>query len=366
VQDYEGNFVKVSRRAALVVVAAAAALVPVPAPLVERWYSNGLYLLWQRGATAISNQAPFAIFDALLAVVVVWWAFALVTDWRRSQNTGWTRAARVAMAGAVRTASFGAAAYLAFVAAWGLNYRRVPLEQRIQFDAGEVTSNRARELASVAVDQMNGLHDRAHGSGFTGWHAVASHLPEAFLRVQLALGVKRPARPARPKKTLLDTYFKLASVSGMTDPYALEMLMAGDLLPVEQPFVVAHEWSHLAGFADESEASFVGWLTCLWGPEDAQYSAWLSMYSELAASMTPGDRRSVAARLASGPREDLRAIRARLQQNVNPAVAAAGWQVYDHYLKANRVEAGAASYAQVVRLGLGARFDPEWTPRLRP
>jgi hypothetical protein len=36
-----------------------------------------------------------------------------------------------------------------------------------------------------------------------------------------------------------------------------------DLLPFEKPFVAAHEWAHLAGYADESEASFVGWLTCV-------------------------------------------------------------------------------------------------------
>ena len=58
-------------------------------------------------------------------------------------------------------------------------------------------------------------------------------------------------------------------------------------------------------------------------------------------------------RLAAGPRADLRAIAARLARDVRPRVSAAGWRVYDEYLKANRVEAGAASYAQVVRLVLG-------------
>ena len=59
------------------------------------------------------------------------------------------------------------------------------------------------------------------------------------------------------------------------------------------------------------------------------------------------------ARLDRGPRDDLRAIAARITRDVKPQVSAAGWLVYDHYLKANRVEAGTASYAQVVRLVLG-------------
>jgi len=46
-------------------------------------------------------------------------------------------------------------------------------------------------------------------------------------------------------------------------------------------------------------------------------------------------------------------------------VSAAGWRVYDRYLKANRVAAGAASYGEVVRLVLGVRFGTDWTPMLR-
>ena len=65
----------------------------------------------------------------------------------------------------------------------------------------------------------------------------------------------------------------------------------------------------------------------------------------------------MAASLAAGPRADLRAIRERYARDVNPRVADAGWRVYDSYLKANRVEAGAASYDEVVRLVLGLRVD---------
>jgi hypothetical protein len=39
--------------------------------------------------------------------------------------------------------------------------------------------------------------------------------------------------------------------------------------------------------------------------------------------------------------------------------------VYDSYLKANRVEEGIASYDAVVRLMLGTEFETEGIPRLR-
>jgi hypothetical protein len=37
-------------------------------------------------------------------------------------------------------------------------------------------------------------------------------------------------------------------------------------------------------------------------------------------------------------------------------VSAAGWRVYDQYLKVNRVDEGTASYAEVVRLVLGTNL----------
>ena len=152
----------------------------------------------------------------------------------------------------------------------------------------------------------------------------------------------------------------------MIDPFFLETLVATGLLPFERPFVVAHEWSHLAGFADEGEANFVGWLTCLHASPGAQYSGWLFLYSEVVDSLRPRrDRTEVLARLAPGPREDLQAITDRVRREVDPRLAAVGWRAYDRYLKANRIEVGTASYAQVVRLALGVRFADGWVPQLR-
>jgi hypothetical protein len=87
--------------------------------------------------------------------------------------------------------------------------------------------------------------------------------------------------------------------------------------------------------------------------EPDQYSGWLFMSTEAFRAVRGRDRASLVSTLAEGPRADLRAIDERLRQHVNPRVSAAGWRVYDSYLKANRVEAGTASYDQVVRLALG-------------
>jgi hypothetical protein len=336
-------------RVLLIAAAAALAVAPVPAGAVERYYSRGVYPPLQRTLTALSNQVPFALFDALIAAVAVWWVYATARDVMVRRKRGPLGAlGRVAL----RTATVAAAVYVAFLLAWGLNYRRVGLTDALAFDATRVTPDSARRLARLAVEELNRQHAAAHATAAVP-AAVDPALALAFHRAQRALGRDTFARPARPKRTLLDVYFKSAAVEGMTDPFFLETLVVSDLLPVERPAVIAHEWAHLAGIGHEGDANFAGWLTCMYGQPAAQYSGWLMLYREVVARIDPADRDRIAEGLAEGPRNDLRAIAERSRRNVRRAVADAGWRVYDGYLKANRVHEGAASYAEVVRLVLG-------------
>lgn len=346
-------------RLALVLLAGAVALAPLPPALVERVYSANFYPRWQAVVTPLSNLVPFALLDVLILALAVLWLGALSVDVRRSRGA-WLR---VCARHLTRTVVWGAALYLLFIAAWGLNYRRTKLADRMQFEARMVSVPAAVSVGRAVVAELNALYDEARGVGTWG-DVVDPSLSSAFERVQREVGVA-PVVPGRPKSTRLDWYFRRAGVAGMTDPFFLETLVARDLLPFERPFVVAHEWGHLAGFADESEASFLGWLTCLRGSVRDRYSGWLFLYGELARSLGGRDRADLSARLAAGPRADLLAIARRLQQQVSPRVSAAGWRVYDRYLKANRIEAGAANYAEVVRLVLGVRFGPGWTPLLK-
>ena len=352
-------------RVALACVAAFLALAPYPPSAVERWFSGGLFPVLQSALTSLSNQVPFALLDALILGLLAWWIWCLVRDvsgCRRGTLIGWA-----AVVGRVllRTATLMVVLYLGFMAAWGLNYRRAPLADRFAPNPEGATPARAEQLVLDSVDELNRLFEQAHSSPQPAPITTSGSLAEAFSQTQFVLGIRRPARAALPKATLLDVYLRSAGVAGMTDPYFLETLVETDLLPVERPFVVAHEWSHLAGFTNEGEANFLGWLTCVRGAPLDQYSGWLFLYDEVAVGLSRQARADVAAHLDAGPRDDLRAIAERLRRSVRPRVAKAGWEVYDRYLRANRVQAGTASYREVVRIVLDTRFGSNWEPELK-
>jgi hypothetical protein len=346
----------------MVIGAAAALLVaPLDAAWIERWYSTRLYLAWQPRLTAVSNRAPFALFDAILvatAMAVGWILAAAVRAFRRGER--WRALPRTAL----RLLTAGAVLYLWFLASWGLNYRRVPLADRLDVADGAPAPATVLRLGELAVEQMNALHGEAHaGPDVDPW--LDPTLRASYRRTLQRLSDGAPALPGRLKASLIGPYFRWASVDGMIDPFALEVLANPDLLPVEKPFVAAHEWAHLGGYADESEASFVGWLTCVHAGPSAQYSAWLFLYWEVSGAVPAGDRAALAGALAVGPRADVAAVADRVRRGQLPQVRTISWTAYDHYLKANRVEQGVRSYDAVITLLAQARFKKDWVPVLR-
>jgi hypothetical protein len=339
------------------VLAIAAALVPLPKSAVERWYSLGIYPHLQRVVTTVSGILPIALLDVVAIALLTALVWRLVRAYRRQ---GWRAAAR---AGAWFFAITASAVYLLFLLVWGFNYRRIPLEEKIVFDAQRIEPAHAGQFAQLSVGRVNDLVSRQrppHGGEVPQRDEA---LRVAFLDVLRSLGHGTLPVTAAPKYSMLSWYFKRAGFDGMTNPLFLEVILNGDLLPFERPLVLAHEWAHLAGYADESEASFIAWLSCVRGAPHAQYSGWLFAYQHVASTLPRGERAKLARMLNPMTAEHLEQSAGRLER-ASPAVRDVARDAYDSYLKANRVGRGIDSYGEVVRFMLATDFGPQWTPKL--
>ena len=352
------------RLAAVLLVAAALVLAwaPMDAAWVERVYSRAWYPAIQPIVTSIASLAPIALLDVWIGGVL----FALLWSgwrvWRAPSGTRLGAAAGTLARGVVALA----VVYLVFLACWGLNYRRQPITTGLDFDRARVTPAEVDLVSRRAVTELNRLHQNAHADlrASPTLAAMRVRLAPAFGAAQRALGRDRMATAGRPKISMISPFFRWATVDGMINPWGLEVIVNPEVLPVEQPFVIAHEWGHLAGWARESEASYVGWLTCREGDAAARYSGWLSLYWHLRGALPRDRRRAIEVELQAGPRSDLTAIAARLAR-AHPLLQQASWQTYDQFLKANRVDEGVKSYDEVVTLILGTASDADGRPRRR-
>ena len=329
--------------------AATIAVFPPPPPYIERFYSSGAYPAIQSALTTVSNLVPFALFDA----VIIIGSLLLMATW-----IGGVRAARKKRSLGPLLRGFGwtltilSLVYLWFVAAWGLNYARPPLESKMHYDASRVTPVAVRELAERAVREANRTYQAAHDAGFQKIGDRPEALAASLHQVEHDLGRPRPTVAARPKYSLLSPFFRAAGVSGMCAPFFLETLLNPDLTGPERSFVLAHEWAHLSGFNPESDASFVGYLAALHAGPASEYSAWLNLVSESVSQLQPLTQQLVLKELAAGPRADQEEIRRRLKALVRP-VERVAWSTYDKALKSQGVEEGVRSYDRVIQLLIG-------------
>ncbi len=241
----------------MVAAAVGAAVAPTSAALVDAWYSRGIYGILQPIVTSISSLFPFALMDALIGAALLWIALRV---WRIARAAGPERRRAIGRF-ALDAIAAVAAAYLLFLGLWGLNYRRLPVTTGLDFDAARVTQANVDALGTHAVAELNRLHASAHAllPGVPTLAAVRVRLAPAFADAQREIGAAHLATPGRPKRSIVSPFFRLAGVDGMVNPLGLEVLVNPDVLPIERPFVVAHEWGHLAGWAKESEASLLGW-----------------------------------------------------------------------------------------------------------
>ena len=338
------------------------ATLPLPRALVERVYARGVYPVLRQLITGVSSQTTVVLFDWLLiggvAGVLVWW----LSGFLRSARRGRLRAL-ASLTGRMLVVT--AALYLVFLTSWGLNYRRQPLATKLGYSKSRVTAVELDELAALAVAHLNRLYDATETETWPQLADLPGTLGPAFERVQQRLGVIHITGGLVPRRSVLTPYFRRAGIDGMVDPFFLQILVNDTVLPFERPFVTAHEWAHVAGFAHEGEANFVAWLTCLEGDDSMQYSGWLYLVGRLLAAVPDASRRPLADRLGPGPQSDYAAVRARLNRVV-PVVQRNARRINDRYLRANRVASGVESYAEVVQLVVGTDLGRVHWPSAAP
>ena len=350
-------------RVAIVAFAIVMATVPLPRALVETVYSRSAYPIVRQVVTGLSSVTSLVLFDLLLigglGALLGWWMLRLI----RSPRGG---RLRVLASLAGQTVVFAAVLYLAFLGIWGLNYRRESLGAQLGYAESRVTGPVLEALTAAGIENLNQLYDSTQGGPWLQLDELPAGLGPAFERVQQRLGVSPAVSGLVPKRSLLTPYFRRAGIDGMVDPFFLQILVNENVLPFERPFVTAHEWAHVAGFAHEAEANFVAWLTCLAGDDAMRYSGWSFLVPRLLAALTEAAQQRLSATLGPGPRADFAAVRARLSRTI-PVLQRNARRINDRYLKANRVASGIASYGEVLQLAVGTDLGRrQWFDVVQP
>ncbi len=328
---------------------------PPSAGWIEQHYANGAYPAIDRSTRAITGLLPFCLGDVLFVVALILLVRYCYRTVRRARPPRSATVARVV----VRTVALGCAIFVWFVAAWAYDYSRVPLAQKIAVHNERTDEDSVATFADRVTDRLSALADRAHRESIDD-ATFARRLVPTFAATIHRLGDRGDFAPPRVKPTVFQPLMQLSATNGFTDPWTHEVNLDASAFPYERPAIYAHEWAHIAGFNDESEANFIAVIACTTAADPLlQYSGWILVWFNLPPDV------HLKHRMGKTAYDDIVAIRSRYLAHVNKTVEHVQRVAYDRYLKSNHVKAGFASYRLFIRWMTGADFDRAGLPRVR-
>ena len=335
--------------------------------LVEQLYSNTLFpplvtLLTRLNSQTLFSFSELTVFSVLFifSFFLIKLLFNLLLDFRAS----FPAAVRFSLA---LLNLLLAAVFLGYVL-WGLNYSRPTFTQRVEWAAAEIGQpvSQDEELSRLALETLrwtNHFYRLALGGVDSG---EPSRLPESLQSLDERLnsgfagasglldlpeGLQRLMGPAKPLfSSPLMSYLGL---SGFYYPWTGEANFNDRVPDCELPLVIAHEKAHQRAFASEDEASFAGFLACLYsGSAYARYSAYLFAQRQLFGEwfrVAPVRARAATRERLPGVQRDLEAV-GRFWDRHHGVLSEVTSSLNDSYLQLHRVKGGIRSYGRSASL----------------
>ena len=239
--------------------------------LVERFYSNGMYVFISKFSRTVFGKIPFSIGDLLYTIVII---YILISIWksRKTWKINWKNNLR-------KIVSFVSVAYFLFHLLWALNYYREPLFEKMNIkkdytdedlfafteklilktNAIQFQITKDKNLKVSNLYSQDSIFKMTHN----GYDNLAKQYP--FFSYEI---------PSQ-KKSLYSLQLTYMGFSGYLNPFTNEAQVNSKVPMVSFPNTICHEMAHQMGYASESECNFIGFLACVKN-EDLffQYSAY--------------------------------------------------------------------------------------------
>ena len=314
--------------------------------IIERYYSNGLYVYISKFNRTIFGFFSFSIGDIFYGLLILFCLYWFYKNWK----TNWKQKL-------LSILSFISVFYFMFHLLWALNYYRVPLFEKMNIKR-EYTDDELISFTEKLIAKTNSVQfqitnnktakvtnpysqEQVFEKALTGYNHLAKQYP--FFEYEI---------PSQ-KKSLFSLPLTYMGFGGYLNPFTGEA-QVNDKLPMYGfPNVICHEMAHQIGFGSESECNFIGFLACV-NNEDLYFQ-----YSALSNAL-----RYCMSNVGLKNEKEFE----KLKKTINPGVidnfkeSDLFWKqydtfidkafhaFYDQYLKSNHQEEGIDSYSKYVDL----------------
>ncbi len=313
----------------------------------EHFYSQGLYPHLASIISFISRWFPFSLDDLFYLFLLL--SFFILTIFLIIRKITFKKAGKIIL-------NVISIVFIFFYMLWGFNYFRLDLNSRLEIQEQKANTTEFLEVVEKLVETTNKSYQSFEKFDK---NTIDSLIEESYKNLAPALNLNYPSGTRRAKKISLSKFFAKAGISGYYGPFFNEVHVNSHVLPIEYPFVLAHEKAHQFGITSEAEANFYAWLVCTKSPsKQLQYSGNLML---LRYFINQGFRlegySEIINKLDVRVQEDFHKIREHWMGLRNDKVDKVATKVNDTYLKTNKVEKGIEDYQGVVKFVMDYSLD---------
>lgn len=317
---------------------------------VEKYYSNLFYPLLSDNLRFLISKIPFSVGDCVYFTLIVLGLYWLVKQILSRQNNWKTITLEVLSAFSVF--------YALFNLFWGMNYYRQPLFEKMKLQKDYSVTN-LEHFTEKLIIKTNAIHLQITKDSA---QAVKSPYDKKQIFDRTYNGYNHLAKEypyftfqnPNIKKSLFSLPLTYMGFGGYLNPFFNEAHVNDKLPMYSFPTVVCHEMAHQIGYASESEANFIAFLSAKKNPDlYFQYSAHTLalQYCLRNLKIQNNDK---------DPVEFLKKINPGIRKNF--AESKAFWEsyetpietvfefIYDKFLKLNQQKDGMESYSKFVDL----------------
>ena len=307
---------------------------------VELYYSKGIYPNIAIIFSWLSNLVPFSLWDIfwVLTILLIFGGLVLVV-FRRMKFGKY----------GLRVLQSAALLYTFFYLVWGFNYFRPKIETRVNWVKPKADEKVFRSILDSIIVHTNSSYISVSSSDYP---TIDRLVEESYRKNSKELGIDYPNGSRRPKTMLFSSFFAKSGVSGYFGPFFNEIHLNYYLLPMEYPFVLAHEKAHQFGITNEAEANLAAFVICMTSDDRRlQYSGYVNLLVYFISDATQlKDIKDYIRKIDKPVILDLRFQRRHWQGLRNKTLDNVQTAANNAYLKTNNIEEGVKNYNQVVSL----------------
>lgn len=248
--------------------------------------------------------------------------------------------------------------YFLFIILWGLNYNRVPLREVIEVKKEKYSVNDLTNLYEHIIKKANTLREEVKEDS-NDIMKVNGGYKSAFQRAHKGYDKASNIFPnlrgeyGKPKPILASKFLNYTRITGMYFPFTGEANVNIDTVDISLPATTAHEMAHQRGYANEDEANFIAYITCIMHPDaDFQYSGYMLALTYVNNALYKEDYsllEDLNKKISKDVKKDMK-YESEFWEKYEGNIDKLSSEINDKYLKANGVEDGEKSYGRMVDL----------------